>query len=144
LAKGRTAAISNTALARRWFEEVWNERRDATVAELLMPTSVGHLEGGDVEGADQFLAVRALLLDAFPDLRLTINGVVEQGDEVVVRWTATGTHRGDSLGFPATNRPVTFRGMTWLRCHQGRLIEGWDAWNQGALFAELRAASAKR
>jgi steroid delta-isomerase-like uncharacterized protein len=134
---------NNAALARRWFEEVWNARREATVHELLVPTAVGHLEGSDVQGPEQFLAVRSLLLEAFPDMKVVIHGIVAQNDEVAVRWSVSGTHRGSSLGFTATNRSVSFRGMTWMRFHKGRIVEGWDAWNQGALFAELRAASAR-
>jgi len=138
------AATSNAAVARRWFEEVWNQRREGTVRELMMPTGVGHLEGGTVRGVEQFLAMRSLLLEAFPDLRITVENVIANGDDVAVRWNVTGTHRGSSLGFTATHRPVSFRGMTWLRVQNGRIVEGWDAWNQGALFAELRAAAERQ
>ena len=134
---------NNAALARRWFEEVWNARREATVHELLVPTALGHMEGSEVQGPEQFLAVRSLLLAAFPDMRIEVNGIIAQGDEVAIRWSVYGTHHGDSLGFPATHRPVSFRGMTWMRFHKGRIVDGWDAWNQGALFAELRTASAR-
>jgi steroid delta-isomerase-like uncharacterized protein len=135
------AAVGNAAVARRWFEEVWNQRREGTVRELMMSTGVGHLEGGTVEGVEQFLAIRSLLLEAFPDLRITVENVIANGDDVAVRWNVTGTHRGTSLGFAATHRPISFRGMTWLRVQKGRIVEGWDAWNQGALFAELRGAA---
>jgi predicted ester cyclase len=43
-----------------------------------------------------------VFLPAFPDLRIAVEGTVAEGDEVVVRWSATGTHLGDGLGFPAT------------------------------------------
>ncbi|HVT45829.1 MAG TPA: ester cyclase [Thermoanaerobaculia bacterium] len=130
----------NEALARRWFQEVWNDRIDATVYELLPPHSVGHLEGGlDVRGAGEFMPVRASLFEAFPDLHVTVEETVAQADNVVVRWSAAGTHRGDSLGVPATGRAVSFRGLTWLRFEDGKLAEGWDAWNQGSLLQKLQA-----
>lgn len=59
------------------------------------------------------------------------------GDQVVVRWTATATHRGNSLGMAATGRRVSFRGMTWLTFSNGMVVEGWDSWNLGALLASL-------
>lgn len=139
-----STTTGSAAVARRWFEEVWNQRREATVHELMLPSGVGHLEGGTVQGVEQFLAMRALLLEAFPDLRITVEDLIAHGDDVAVRWNVTGTHRGASLGFSATHRPVAFRGMTWLRIQKGRIVEGWDAWNQGAVFAELRAAAERQ
>jgi steroid delta-isomerase-like uncharacterized protein len=132
-------AESNTALARRWFEEVWNQRSDATVRELLHREGIGHLEGMDIQGPEQFLSARGALVGAFRDLRVTVDGTVSEGDDVVVRWSATGTHTGDGLGFPATSRPASFRGITWLRFSDGKIVEGWDRWNVGQLLLELQA-----
>jgi steroid delta-isomerase-like uncharacterized protein len=128
---------SNSALARRWFEEVWNQRREATVTELLGDDGIGHLEGGEVRGPSEFLAARAALLDAFPDLQVTVEDTVAEGNDVVVRWSASGTHRGEGLGFPASGKRASFRGMTWLRFNDGCIVEGWDAWNEGRLIQEL-------
>jgi predicted ester cyclase len=132
---------ANIQLARRWFEDVWNRRHDATVHALLHPAAVGHLEGADVHGVDEFLAARAALLGAFPDLHVTLESVIGQGDDVVLRWSATATHRGPELGIAPSNRAVAFRGISWFRFAEGRLVEGWDAWNQGGLLASLQAAA---
>jgi steroid delta-isomerase-like uncharacterized protein len=130
----------NAALARRWFVEVWNQRREATVNELLAPDAAGHLEGGlEVRGAAEFHPVRAALLGAFPDFEVQIDQIISDGDDVVVRWSAKGTHLGESLGIPASNRPAGFRGMTWLKFRDGKIVEGWDAWNQGRLIQDLQA-----
>jgi steroid delta-isomerase-like uncharacterized protein len=137
-------ATDNAALVRRWLDEVWNQRRDATVHELLDPNAIGHLEGVVTRGVPDFLAARAFLLDAFPDLRVTAEGILAEGDEVTFRWSAEGTHRGDLLGIPATGQPIQFRGMTWLRFSNGRIVEGWDHWNQGRLMSELQAAAQAR
>jgi steroid delta-isomerase-like uncharacterized protein len=132
----------NTAIARRWFDEIWNKRREATIHELLDPNAVGHLEGLVTHGVDEFLAARAFILNAFPDVAISVEATAAQGDEVAVRWSVRGTHRGELLGVPATGRPITIRGMTWLRfTGDGRIAEGWDAWNQGRLMAELQAAA---
>ena len=130
---------SNAVLAKRWFDEVWNRRLDATVQELFHHEGVGHLEGRDVRGPAEFLPVRAALLDAFPDLRVIVDATVSEGTDVVVRWSATGTHRGGGLGIPASQRPASFRGVTWLRFADGKIVEGWDSWNLGRLFQELAA-----
>jgi steroid delta-isomerase-like uncharacterized protein len=132
-------AESNAALARRWFEEVWNQRCDETVRELLHAEGVGHLEGMDVHGPEGFLAARAALLGAFSGMRVTVEATVEDGEDVVTRWSARGTHDGDGLGIPASKRPVTFQGITWMRVRDGRIVEGWDRWNVGGLLETLRA-----
>ena len=129
----------NAALARRWFEEVWNDRRDATVEELMHSDAVGHMEGLEIRGPLEFLSARGTLLQAFPDLRVEVEGIVAQGDDVVVRWSAKGTHRGEGLGFAASRKSAEFRGMSWMRFRDGKLVEGWDAWNQGRLLATLRS-----
>ncbi len=134
-----TEKVSNVRLARRWFEEVWNQRRTDTIDELLTDESVSHSEAGPLRGKQEFKErAHAVFLSAFPDLRMTVEGVVAEGDEVVVRWSVTATHWGDGLGFPATGREVSFRGMTWIRFSVGKMVEGWDCWNQAGLMLSLR------
>lgn len=133
----------NRALALRWFEEIWNLRLTAVIDELLAPDAIGYMEGVVVRGPEEFKAARDGLMAAFPDLRVTVEGTVAEGENVVVRWKATGTHLGDALGLKATRMPVAFNGMTWQRFVDGHIVEGWDAWNQGALIETLRVAAAK-
>jgi predicted ester cyclase len=121
--------------------EVWNERRAETVDELLRFDSVGHMEGADACGPEEFKVARAKILAAIPDLQLTVEGTLAETSHVVVRWRATGTHTGDQLGIPATFQRVDFRGLSWLTFEGRKLVEGWDSWNQGALLARLRAAA---
>jgi steroid delta-isomerase-like uncharacterized protein len=128
-------------LARRWFEENWNRRREEVVDELLAPTAIGHMEGVEVHGCEEFKAVRAGLLGAFPDLEIEVEDAIAEGDQVAVRWAVRATHLGEHFGFAASGKPVRFRGITWLRFADGRIVEGWDAWNQGELMQRLQAAS---
>jgi steroid delta-isomerase-like uncharacterized protein len=132
---------SNADLARRWYNEVWRPGGDATVQELMAPAIDGHMEGADVPTRDAFLAERQRLLEVFPDLRITADDVIAEGARVAVRWHVEATHRGKGLGFPATNLPVSFRGMTWLEFEGGRIVRGWDSWNLGALLQKLQTAA---
>ena len=134
------SASENAVLARRWFEEVWNQRRDQTVVELLADPCEGHMEGGEVRGPRDFLMARATLLGAFPDLSVVVEGTLAEGDEVAIRWSASGTHRGDGLGPRASGRRIAFRGISWVRFRGGRIVEGWDSWNLGRLLSELSGA----
>ncbi|MBN9518159.1 ester cyclase [bacterium] len=100
----------NAERSRRWFEEVWNLRRAETIDEFLTPESVGHMEGGDVPGVDAFKAAHAEFVAAFPDLRVEVEAVLADGDDVAVRWRATASHAGDGLGLAGRLRPEGPRG----------------------------------
>src|SRR3954453_20652317 len=103
-------SVQNRTLSRRWFEEVWNERRTDTIEELLSPDCIGHMESGDVPGVEAFKQLRDEFLAAFPDLQMEVEDIVSDGDNVVVRWRASGTHSGDGLGLAATDQPISVRG----------------------------------
>ena len=90
--------------------EIWNQRQAAIIDELITPESVCLSDTGVLRGPEEFKTwVHQAFLSAFPDLRVNIEGTVAEGDEVVVRWTATATHTGDGFGFPPTGKQVAFR-----------------------------------
>jgi steroid delta-isomerase-like uncharacterized protein len=128
---------ANVALARRWFEEVWNRKDPQVVRELVLPDSICHTDQGDLIGPEPFLAFRALMLTAMPDLQLVVEDTLSDGDRVAVRWLATGTHTGEFQGQPPTGKVVRFGGTTWIRYQGGKMVEGWDCWNMGGLVQQL-------
>jgi len=124
-------------LMRRWFQEIWNERRIETIYELLAADAVGHLEGEDIVGPDPFVKHFSDLLKTFPDLRVSVDEVVAQKDSVAVRWTVAGTHQGAGLGLAPTGRSVRVRGMTLAHVRDGRIVEAWDSWDRTGLSHAL-------
>src|SRR5688572_32132216 len=133
---------TNAELARRWYNEVWRPGGESTVQELMADRLEGYMEGVDVHTRAEFMAERARLLGAFPDLRIEVDDVIEQGPKTVARWHVTATHDGASLGFPPCNKRVAFRGMTWFEFKDGQIVRGWDSWNLGALLKQLGAPDA--
>jgi steroid delta-isomerase-like uncharacterized protein len=132
----------NVELARRWFEEVWNERRPEAVDEILTPECIGHTDSGDMVGGQAFIEnIYRPFLGAFPDLNITVEDMVSQADKVAVRWRAEGTHCGEGLGCPPSQRPVMIRGITWMKFQDGKMVEAWDCWNVGGLMQQLMAAA---
>jgi steroid delta-isomerase-like uncharacterized protein len=130
----------NADIARRWFEEVWNQRRADTIDELLTEGSVCHRDASELRGPAAFKTqVHEPFLAAFPDLHIQIEAILSQEDDVVVRWLATGTHAGPGLGLPAAGRPIRFRGITWIRTSGGKLLEGFDCWDVGGLMVMLQS-----
>jgi steroid delta-isomerase-like uncharacterized protein len=126
--------------ARRWFEEGWNARNEAVMREIIDPEAFGLVESGLVRSAEAFFQeMYRPFVRAFPDLRLEVVSTFSDGENVCIRWRASGTHLGDDLGMPATGRHVHFRGITWQRYRGGRLVEGEDGWNLGGVLAALQS-----
>jgi len=128
----------NATLARHWFEQVWNRRRPEFINELAAPDCLGHHPDGDTQGiATWRTAIYEPMLAALPDIAVTVEDVIADGERAVVRWRARGTHAGDGYGIPPTGRSIDMSGMTWLRIREGRIVEGWDCWNQDGLLKQL-------
>ena len=130
-------SAENKALARRWFEEVWNNGRVSAIDEMLAPRGVVHGLGPDTRGPEGFKPFHAAYRNAFPDVRITVDEVIAEGDLVAVRWSATGTYRGASLGATASGRAVRFGGMGFIRVQGGSVIEAWNTFDQLGMFQQL-------
>lgn len=137
-------AQENSALIRRWFEEVWNKGRMEAIDEMASPDAIGHGQAQhDTDiGLKEFRTLAESLRKAFPDFKVTIDQVIEQGDKVVARWTTTMTHKGEFLGFAPTGKKVTVTGTTIQKIVDGKIVEGWDNWDQLGLLVQIGAVNA--
>jgi steroid delta-isomerase-like uncharacterized protein len=133
--------ISGPTLLRRWFEEVWNERRGELMEEISSPDIVCHgtgRPGEDLRGLDEgFRPFYNKMLGAFPDIRFTIEAAIRDGDTEALRWTAHMTHSGDHLGIPATKKPATVTGMVFAKLENGRIVEAWDNWDMMGMVNQI-------
>jgi predicted ester cyclase len=135
----------NIALMRRWFKEVWNEGRVQTIYDLLDEHISGW--GQDVPGVEirkpaDFVALYNRIHGAFPDMKITVEDAFGAEDKIVLRWSATMTHTGDHLGIAATSRKIRITGITIARIVKGKIVEGWDNWDQLALMQQISNAAA--
>jgi predicted ester cyclase len=112
-------------LTRRWFQDVWAEGGETAEDRLMASDGHGWIEGGFVKSPEEFKAARQQLLAAFPDLAISLNDLIVEGDKVAVRWTVEATHLGEGLGMAPTSKRVAFRGMTWMEWRDGRMVRGW-------------------
>jgi predicted ester cyclase len=132
-------SAENVAVVRRFFHEVWNDRRQETIDELLDDDSSCQSDIGELRGAAGFRALQyEPMLAAFPDARVTIDGIMDAGDEVAVRWSAECTHTGEAMGMAPTGRPVRLEGMSWIKVRDGKLGLGWQWSNIPTVLASLR------
>jgi steroid delta-isomerase-like uncharacterized protein len=134
------SSAENVALMRRWFEEVWNQGRMDTVRELLDENGTGFGQGGHgtkIQGPADFIPFVQRFLGAFPDMEITVQDAFGDDHNVAVRWSATMTHTGGDLGIPPTNREASVTGITIARFANGKIVAGWDNWDQLALLRQL-------
>jgi len=134
------SAEENKAVARREFEEMYNQGGNLDAAEeIYAPNFVGHEptsgESRGVEGAKQFAASYR---QAFPDLECTIEEQVAEGEKVVSRWRARGTHQGETedLGPPTGNR-VEITGISMSTIAEGKLVEDWTNFDAMGMMQQL-------
>ena len=130
---------ANTALVRRFLEDLVSTGDPALAAELLAPDYVVHYAGNpplDRDGFRQFLgALRA----AFPDVRVTVEDAIAQGDQVAARWTWRGIYRGAFLGLAPTGKAVTGSGIGLFRLAHGQLVEDFVQEDTLGLLQQLGA-----
>ena len=118
----------NKALIRRWIE-AFNERDLQGEADVLAPGFVAHVPDSptplDLEGLEDWRGFTAPFVEAFPDLRLTIEDIAAEGDTVAARVAFRGTHRGEFQGIPPTDKEVNFTSMEFNRVVDGKVEEHW-------------------
>jgi predicted ester cyclase len=136
---GGTSVQDNKAVSRRWIE-VFNARDDAAEADIRGPAYVAHAPASlepaplDSEGWTQFLSG---FVEGFPDLRLTVEDAVGEGDLVAQRVHFAGTHTGEFQGLPPTRRKVEFSGLELNRFVDGRVAEHWFQLDALTLLQQL-------
>jgi predicted ester cyclase len=133
---------ANKLLVKRWFEQVWNQKSEAAIEEMMhkQGKSHGFPDASSVlVGPEPFKAVHRNFVGAFPDVRVDIEDIITEGDRVAVRWRASMTHHGDHLGFPATGKKDTLDGSSFVIVKGNQIIEGWNQMDLQGLMQRLQA-----
>jgi steroid delta-isomerase-like uncharacterized protein len=132
----------NISLMRRWYREVWRDGKNQTVYELLASDASLRGQAGpeqQIRGPEGFVAFADQIRNAFPDIEVAIEDIFAEDDKVAVRWVATGTHKGDGLGFPPSHSHVRISGVTIARVANGKIVEGWDNWDRLGMLEQIGA-----
>jgi steroid delta-isomerase-like uncharacterized protein len=138
--KGETSMSTeeNKVRVRRLYEEVFNQKNLAAIDDYFAPTVIDHSlppgAPGGIEGVRQTIV---MFLSAFPDLHLTVEDLIAEGDKVVARWTLRGTHQGASLGMPPTGKQFTMPGISVVRLDGGKSAEQWVVHDQLGMLQQL-------
>ena len=134
-------SAENKALVRRWFEEVWNKGRTDAIDEMFADDGVAHgLTPGPI-GPSEFKTFHTAYRQAFPDVKIQMDDMMAEGDKVAFRWTATASHRGHLMGIAPTGKSAQFIGIGIIRVRDGKIVEGWNVFDQLGMFKQLGVAS---
>ena len=127
-------AKENKAAARRFFEEVWNQRRFEMIPEIFAPTLTFNGQQVSRDVIEQAISSR---LVAFPDIHVTVDEQVAEGDKVSTRRTWTGTQSGVYRGVEPTGKLVTWTQISIVRFEEGKIVEDWAVADELALLQQL-------
>jgi steroid delta-isomerase-like uncharacterized protein len=109
-------------MARRFYEEVWNNRNLSSLEELIAPEYT--ILDTQIHGPDGYRRFVENMLQTFPDIHFTLDEFIAAADRTIVRWTWQGTHRGTWFGVPATGKVVTSSGVSITRVNPaGKAVE---------------------
>jgi steroid delta-isomerase-like uncharacterized protein len=129
----------NKFVIRRSFEELWNKGNLSLADELFTPNYEHHDPSSPDfgRGPESEKKRAALYRTAFPDLQLTIEDIIAEGQTAMVRWSCRGTHKGDLSGIAPTGKQVTISGVSIARFTNGKMVEGWVNWDALGLMQQL-------
>jgi steroid delta-isomerase-like uncharacterized protein len=139
---GKFMSEQNKNVVRRCIEEMWN-KNDVSLADQLFAPNYTHHDAATPDagrGPESEKKRLAQYRGAFPDLRMTIEDLISEGDLVMARWSARGTHRGELNGIAPTGKQFQITGVSICRITNGKMAEGWVNWDALALMQQLGVA----
>ena len=128
----------NKSVVQRSYDEFFNTGNLAQVDQFHTNDFVGHILGlPPVQGLEALKHLASGYLSAFPDLHITLEDMIAEGDKVMTRVSWRGTHRGEFIGIPPAGKQVTVTGMYEYRIAGGKIAEWWDYSDNLGLMQQL-------
>ena len=132
----------NKAGIQRYIEEVWNKGNLAVAEEVFAPTFVDHdPRYPGIVSLDHLKQFFTAFRAAFPDLRTNVEDLLAEGDKVLLRYSWTGTHKGEFLGIAPTGKRVMVMGLALYRFADGKVVEAWANADDLGLLRQLGVVS---
>jgi steroid delta-isomerase-like uncharacterized protein len=144
-AAATAAQLDPSEGSRRVIEESFNNGNLAIIDQLASPELVDHDPAAPahlraLRGPEVMKQTVQMYRAAFPDVKITVDDVIAQGDKVALRWHAEGTHRGELEGMAPTGVRATVTGIFIDQWKDGKIVESWGQWDNLGLARQLGAA----
>jgi predicted ester cyclase len=142
-AKRASSTEANKAMVRRFVDEVMNQGKVDVIDELVATDYVEHqTPPGAPATRDGLKQMMTSLHQAFPDLHVTLDDTISEGDKVVMRTTTHGTQKGEFMGIAPTNKEMTMTGIDIVRFQGGKAVEHWGNEDDLGMMQQLGAIPA--
>jgi steroid delta-isomerase-like uncharacterized protein len=132
-------SVSPAEVIRRLYKEFWNERKLEVVDQLVSQSHAltsPHISGPTV-GPAAYKKQLAVFVAGFPDLQFTVEETICENDKIAAFWTLSGTHKGEFLRIPPTNKKVSITGITIHQIADGKILDSHAIWDAISLFQQL-------
>jgi steroid delta-isomerase-like uncharacterized protein len=132
-------SAENKAIVRRLYEEIWNKRKLELISQIISPSHALQAPNvaGSAVGPEAYKRQTTLFLAGYPDLHWAVEDLIAEEDKVVACWTISGTHKGDFMGIPATNKKVSVDGMTIHHITNGKIMDSYSNWDALGMLQQL-------
>jgi steroid delta-isomerase-like uncharacterized protein len=127
------------AIVRTLYEEVWNKRRLELLDEIIAPSHALHDPNltGSAVGPEAYKRQISRFIAGIPDLRFTLEDIVGEREKLAVAWTISGTHNGEFMGVPTTNKKVVIDGITIHHLVNEKIMDSYVSWDAWGLMQQL-------
>ncbi len=131
----------NERVADQWHLEMVQDGKVELAETILASDVVIHVGPQELRGHEGATGVAQAFKIAFPDVSISHHEALASGDQVAIRWSATGTHGGDYFGIPACNKWVSFVGIDWFHFRRGKIAELWIEYDNLGLTQQMQEMS---
>jgi len=132
-------AVSNKELVKKFYREVWNERKIQEASRYLSPSHalVDPNAMDSTTGPEAYQAVVARFLRAFSGLKFEVQDMVCEKDKVVASWMISGVHTGEYNGLPPTNKKISVEGISIHQIANGKIMDTYSVWDTLGLLKRV-------
>ena len=141
----RQTCVQETGCAtQRYVDEFQNAHSLDALESIFAEDFVDHMASSGglyLGGMDGLKRGYATFLNAFPDVHVTVEDMIAEGDKVVAYKTVAGTHRGTHLGIPPTGKRAQWQNIGIYRIKNGKIAEYWGLLDEMSLIRQLGAST---
>lgn len=139
MAAQQNQSEENKRIVQRLRKEIMSEGNIDLIDEIFAEDVIDHTPLGEARGREAVKETTEAFRSAFPDLSVTVEHLIAEGDIVAARVTFRGTHEGELQGIEPTGEEVEFEVIGFLRLSDGRIVERWMRPDRLALMQQLGA-----